>query len=162
MARWLRVALLLLLSPGIVGCDHGTKHLAEQWLTGRRMVDVIPGVLDLRLTPNHDTAFSLLGSHLADPARRILILALVGAIILGTLVLAARRWQQASTLERVAFLTLLGGAFGNFWERLLRGYVVDFIHLAYWPVFNVADLAICVGAGLLLLASRRKVLSSSA
>jgi signal peptidase II len=155
MLRWLRAFLLIGLLPGVVGCDHGSKHLACQWLAGHRVVDVVPGVLDLRLAPNRDTAFSLLGGHLEDPARRYVILAMTGLVLIGAIAAAIARWRAAPTLERIAFLVLIGGATGNFAERLGRGYVVDFIHLAHWPVFNVADVAIVVGVGLLVVAGRR-------
>ena len=146
--------MMVALLPGVVGCDHGSKHLARQWLGGRRVVDVVPGVLDLRLTQNRDTAFSLLGDLVADPTRRYLILVVTGLVLVGAIALALSRWRAATQLERIAFLVLVGGALGNFGERVGRGYVVDFIHLQHWPVFNVADVAILVGVGLLLVAGR--------
>ena len=54
-----------------------------------------------------------------------------------------------------ALTLILGGAVGNFWDRITLGYVVDFIQLYYekwtWPAFNIADSAICVGAAMLIL-----------
>jgi len=50
---------------------------------------------------------------------------------------------------------ILGGAVGNLYDRITLGYVIDFIHIYYkqwsWPVFNIADSAVCVGAGILIL-----------
>ena len=65
-------------------------------------------------------------------------------------VMLAKR-RQANRSERAAYALLLGGALGNMLDRLARGYVVDFIHLHHWPVFNVADVLIVIGAALLLL-----------
>jgi signal peptidase II len=155
MLRWLRALALVGLLPAVVGCDHTTKHLAERWLVAGRAVDVVPGVLDLRLAKNRDSAFSLLGDLITDPARRILLLVLTGIAIVALLAFTLRTWQAASPGMRVGCLVLLGGAAGNFVERLVRGYVVDFIHLAYWPVFNLADVAICAGVGLVWLAAGR-------
>ena len=65
-----------------------------------------------------------------------------------------QRWFFA--LTRLAYASILGGAVGNLYDRILHGKVVDFIswHIgnAYWPTFNVADVGICVGVGLLVIA----------
>jgi len=50
------------------------------------------------------------------------------------------------------FALLLAGAMGNVVDRAVRGYVVDFIHIAWWPVFNVADVAVCLGIVALVIA----------
>ena len=54
-------------------------------------------------------------------------------------------------LSRLGLSLLLGGAMGNFWDRLFMGYVIDFVDLRFWPVFNIADAAIVVGVILLFL-----------
>jgi signal peptidase II len=54
----------------------------------------------------------------------------------------------AGFVEQMAFVLVVGGAVGNVIDRLARGYVVDFIHIQRWPVFNVADAAICAGGAL--------------
>jgi signal peptidase II len=51
---------------------------------------------------------------------------------------------------------VLGGALGNMVDRIVRGYVVDFIHVKGWPIFNVADIAVVVGVGLMLLSRVRR------
>ncbi|HEU4406204.1 MAG TPA: signal peptidase II [Polyangiaceae bacterium] len=142
-------ALLLL-----VGCDHGTKLLAKTTLEpGARRLRLIPGVLDLRYTENHDTAFSLL--------RHLNLSLSAGALVatstacLGFLVALWWSRRRGPRSEHVAYALLVGGALGNIIDRLVRGYVVDFIHLRHWPVFNVADIAIVFGAALLLVARLR-------
>jgi len=50
---------------------------------------------------------------------------------------------------RVALLLITAGAVGNYLDRIVRGYVVDFVHVPYWPTFNVADAYVTVGAVLL-------------
>lgn len=50
----------------------------------------------------------------------------------------------------IALVLILGGALGNYLDRLFRGFVVDFIHVPYWPVFNVADIWLSVGFALLV------------
>jgi signal peptidase II len=79
----------------------------------------------------------------------------VTLLVAGMLVLSFRPNDKQSDWVRLALALVLSGALGNMWDRVLRGYVTDFL-LVYvgdyqWPVFNVADSAICVGAGLLLI-----------
>ena len=153
--RWQKTALFVILLAPIVGCDHASKHLAHRHLAHRDMVDIVPGLLDLRLVKNADTAFSLGGDTIAEPAKLALILALQALGTLGIAVLVVRRWTAAGMSGRIAGALVLGGASGNLSERWLRGYVSDFIRLHHWSVFNLAHIALTVGAVLLLLAVRR-------
>lgn len=148
--RWL-VFLALVLT--ITGCDHATKLMASTDLPDGHSVSLISGLLSLERAHNADTAFSLL-SGIIPTAPRLLLLKT--SATLGTLLIAALtiiRFGRASTIERLAFACLLGGAVGNALDRWRWGYVVDFIHIEYWPTFNVADLSLSVGAGLLLISS---------
>lgn len=74
----------------------------------------------------------------------------VAAIVLVGLVVSYRRIQEADTLTQAALGMVAGGTLGNLVDRLRFGYVVDFIDLRWWPVFNLADSAICVGVGFLM------------
>ncbi|MBN1770480.1 MAG: signal peptidase II [Deltaproteobacteria bacterium] len=148
-SKHLRWAIVLLAS-GVVGCDHATKYAAESHLEEAGPVVVVPGVLDLRYVENRDTAFSLfrlLG--LPSPPALLAGLQLAGLTALG--VFWWRRRRTAGLLEHAAWSVTAAGALGNLLDRVLRGYVVDFIHLHHWPVFNVADAALLVGMGLLIL-----------
>jgi signal peptidase II len=142
----------LLLSVAVTGCDHVTKHLAATALsaTGRT---IVPGVLDLVRVGNTDTAFSLIGDLLPVHTRIQLLTVVMCVFVVVLCAVVATRWRRARTLERVAGAVLLGGALGNTIDRLVRGHVIDWIHVHYWPVFNVADIALTVGVGLLLLES---------
>jgi signal peptidase II len=144
--RW----AMVLLAVGVVGCDHATKYAAESRLEDAGPVAVVPGVLDLRYVENRDTAFSLfrlLG--LPSPPALLAGLQLAGLTALG--VFAWRRRRIARPLEQAAWALTAAGALGNLLDRVIRGYVVDFIHLHNWPVFNVADAALVAGVGLLIL-----------
>jgi signal peptidase II len=70
------------------------------------------------------------------------------------------RLKPTAKLEAISLSLILGGAVGNLIDRLLFGYVIDFLDIYYgsyhWPAFNIADSAICVGAVLLILDSFRK------
>lgn len=150
-----RCLLLLATLLGLFGCDHGTKHLAKVHLQGREALELIPGVFGLRYTENTDTAFSLLGELLSRETRHVLLVTLGGVALVAFLAVVVRRWAELGRWQRFGVVLVLGGGLGNLTDRVLRGYVIDFLHLHSWPVFNVADVAVCVGAPLLLFFGRR-------
>ena len=149
------VALLcLFFVGGLVGCDHATKSAAETVLSSRGVIEIVPGVFDFRYARNHDTAFSLLqGSSI--PHKTTLLAVLASIALVGVGVAWWRRRARATASEHVAFAMILAGAVGNVSDRLRRGFVVDFIHVSHWPVFNVADIAVVAGVLLLALTMLR-------
>jgi signal peptidase II len=126
------------------GLDRVTKILAEETLL-RDPIDLIPGVLTLRLTTNSGGAFSFGQSA---PWFFVGVSAVVAVVILVT------AFRHTSRLVGLSLGLVLGGALGNLTDRAIRapgmrGRVVDFIDFHVWPVFNLADSAIVVGAILL-------------
>jgi signal peptidase II len=113
---------------------------------------LVTNVLELRYTQNHDVGFSLL-RRVPERVRTPLIY--VGSIAgLAFLGLLWSRRRGAGWPEHLAYAVILSGAIGNLTDRMIRGYVVDFVYLHHWPVFNVADAYLVVGGALLLLSSR--------
>jgi signal peptidase II len=108
--------------------------------------------LELRYTENRDVAFNAL-RVIPESYRKPLILA-TGGVAIAALSIALAP-LKGSTARALAFATIFAGAVGNYWDRLARGYVIDFVHLAHWPVFNLADVYIAFGAALLLLLRER-------
>jgi signal peptidase II len=153
MGKTTASAALFLLVVFLVGCDHGTKRMAERHLRGKPRVELISGVLELRYTENRDAAFSLL-RELPPPTRRALLLS--GRLVVCLALLAAVALRRRLGLHPVGLALALAGGLGNVVEYLLRGFVVDFIHVSHWPVFNVADVCLGVGVGLLLLGEQRR------
>jgi signal peptidase II len=152
-----RVAQVLLvgLVLGMVGCDHATKGLAESHLRDQEPVDVVSGVVELRYVQNHGSAFGV-DRVLPPPARTPAIL--LGVLLgVGALLVMWRRHARRPSWQQVAFAMILAGAVGNLLDRIFRGYVVDFIHVQHWPVFNVADVCIFVGVALLALTWKRSL-----
>jgi signal peptidase II len=147
--RW-RLASLALLAP-LVGCDHATKWAAKGALQDQPPRHLLGRVLELRYAENTDVAFNLL-RWMPESARRPALL-LLGALALAALVVAMLRAERPWV--RAALLLVTAGAAGNYVDRLVRGYVVDFIHLTHWPVFNVADAYVVAGAVLLALMASR-------
>jgi signal peptidase II len=138
-------------AAGVVLLDQLTKHLALRELSDGP-TDLV-GSLRLNLTFNDGAAFSL-------GAGRTAWITLVAAVVAVLIIRLGLRADRA--LWAVGLGVVLGGAVGNLVDRFLRagdgfggGHVVDFIDLQWWPVFNVADMSLWVGIGLLLISSWR-------
>jgi signal peptidase II len=145
VSAWPRRALILGAATAVVVVDQVTKTWALH-----HTVDPIHiiGTLRLALTFNPGAAFGL--------GRGITPVLVLGAIVLVVVLLGLGRTasRTASVPAAVAMGVLLGGACGNLVDRLVRhnnGAVIDFIDVRWWPVFNVADASITVGAILLVL-----------
>jgi signal peptidase II len=145
MPNW-RSILVLAVSAGLLGCDHATKVVAEQQLGSGRVVTLVPRVLELRYARNDDVAFSAL-SGWEIPHKGAILLAVSVAVLLGAVAMWIRHRRRAERwgLADAGFGFVLAGALGNLIDRIAHGYVIDFIHLAHWPIFNVADACIVVG-----------------
>jgi signal peptidase II len=153
MTRAGRSAVWLYMVAGLTYVlDRLTKVWAERSLPGRP-ITVIPHVFRLSYTTNSGGAFGL-----GESAPWLFAAATV--VVAAAIVIASTRLGHATTA--VALGLILGGAAGNLTDRalggdsLLGGRVVDFIDLHVWPVFNVADSAIVVGAVLLAVAGLRR------
>lgn len=150
-ARW---PLLLGIAAFVLALDQMSKAWAVEALGDGDIIDLV-GSLRLRLTMNYGSAFSL-----ADG--RGPLISLLALVVVAVLLRTGRHATRPSMA--VALGLVLGGAFGNLVDRAFRagdgflgGGVVDFIDLQWWPVFNVADSAIVVGAILLFLVQWREV-----
>jgi signal peptidase II len=135
----------------VVVVDQVSKHWVLRALDEGRTIDLI-GSLRLNLAFNRGMAFSQ-GAGLGPVIGVVALLVIVGLLVsIG---------RSTSRIYPLAVGMIIGGAVGNVLDRLfrepgwLRGGVVDFIDLQWWPIFNLADVAITVGGGLLLLSSLR-------
>jgi len=139
------------LIAAIVVADQLTKLWALNRLSGGRTIDIV-GSLRFNLAFNKGMAFSQATG--AGP-----IIGALAFLIIIVIVLWMRR--SAAGMSAVAAGLIVGGALGNLIDRLfrndawLRGAVVDFVDLQWFPVFNVADSCITIGAALMVLASLR-------
>jgi signal peptidase II len=127
----------------LVGCDHATKGLATAELDSGNVLSLIRGVMDLHYVENTDIAFNLL-SWVPETIRGpgLLVVGAISVLALGFVLLRAR---SQPPMRRFAFVLLTAGAIGNTLDRVVRGYVVDFVHFHHWPVFNVADAYVTIG-----------------
>ncbi len=135
---------------GIFLLDHLTKVAAMEWLPDTP-VKVFP-FFQLRYVENTGAAFGMMqGGNL-----------LLIFIMLGIIVYLLKSWKELCSygkMVEVGSIFILAGAIGNLYDRIVLGYVVDFLDFLVWPVFNVADSFITVGAclfGISLLSNRTK------
>lgn len=133
--------------------DQITKHIVEGSIAHGAVVTVIPGFFNLIHTENSGIAFSMFAGA-SSPWKLVLLIG-VSLALLVTVVAVALKSRQMNWQTGVGLALIVGGASSNLLDRIRFGQVVDFLDVYYrsyhWPTFNVADSAIVVGAGLLLL-----------
>jgi signal peptidase II len=142
---------LISLIAATVLADQLTKAAALSLLSQGTAVPVLPG-FNLALGFNTGASFGMLGGIMTG--KPLLMAALTGAL---TIAFAVMAFRAQHPLERAGFALVVGGALGNIIDRLRQGAVTDFLDLYWrdwhWPTFNVADIAITLGAVLIIAAS---------
>lgn len=145
---WLSVFVILL--------DQFVKYEAVRSLSYHQPIEILP-VFNLILTFNRGSAWGFLNTAAGWQIGMFSIIAIVVSAIL---IFALYRLPAKSFIQATGISFILGGAIGNLIDRFSQAYVVDFIELhykaRYFPVFNLADLAITLGTGLLILYGLRK------
>lgn len=156
-----RPSLLFLLVVSVVSlaADLGTKWWAKSTLDdptvfGGRKIDVIQGKLAFIFARNRGGAWGLLQDESENVRRPFFLLISLAAITF--IVLLYRRVTPSQTALKWGLPLVLGGALGNLIDRIRYGFVVDFIDVRVtqtfrWPTFNIADIAIVVGVGLMAI-----------
>lgn len=144
-------------SAGVFVLDRLTKIVIRHRVTPWDNFTVIPGFFSIVHTENRGAAFGLF-SESSSEWRTLLLVALALGVMLfiTTLLVQPRRSGLVPTVPlRVGLALVLGGALGNVYDRVLSGAVTDFLEFYFgsyqFPTFNIADSAITIGAGLLLL-----------
>lgn len=137
MRRLLRPAAFV----ALLAADRATKLWAMHDLRFHGPVPVLP-FFELSYVENTGAAFGL--GHGANG-----LFIAVSVVLIAVLVRLLRRWPKDDLWLQAGGLLVLAGALGNLYDRLFYRYVVDFLYLHHWPVFNVADSCITVGACLL-------------
>ena len=128
--------------------DLFSKHLALNYLSHLTPIEFIP-FIDFYLTFNSGVAFGFL-----DLGSRVMsnILTLVGILIVAYMLVLLKNENEST--KKLALSIIIGGALGNIFDRLLDGYVTDFLHLKInnfsFFIFNIADASITIGAVLLI------------
>jgi len=147
MLKWLWVSVATLL------LDQASKLAVDGSMSLYESIPLVP-YFNLTYVHNTGAAFSFLAQ--AGGWQRWLFAGL--AVVMSSIIAVwLLRLQKHETLMAAALSLVLGGAIGNLIDRVAYGYVIDFLDVYYqdwhWPAFNIADSAICVGVGLMLLES---------
>lgn len=148
--RW----LLFLIAAAVVAADRLSKQIIGQRIAPGEARTIIPGVLRITHVLNTGAAFSMFAESASPLAVRN---ALIAFSIAAVLIVSVMLWRVGRhfSLTAVALALILGGAFGNLYDRVRYSSVLDFIEVHiihyHWPDFNVADSCIVIGACLLLI-----------
>jgi len=136
---------------GVILADRLTKYLVARSFEPGEAVTVIPGCFDLTFVHNTGAAFGILS--MMDDAYRVPFFAITSLAAIGLLVYFIRKTRPEDVLLLVSLALIIGGAAGNLYDRLVYGYVIDFVDwyvgFRHWPAFNIADSGITVGIILL-------------
>ncbi|MDO6704770.1 signal peptidase II [Photobacterium sp. 1_MG-2023] len=145
--RWLWLAVL------VFAIDIGSKLLVMDTMGygWPNRIEVLP-FFNLLYVHNYGAAFSFLSD--ASGWQRWLFTAIALGVT-ALLLVWMRRTPATNRIANPAYALIIGGALGNLFDRLYHGYVVDFLDFYigkhHWPAFNIADSAICIGAGMIIL-----------
>ncbi len=143
----------LLVFVSALGLDIVTKHMVQQNMLLHQTIPIIPGLFNLTYIENPGAAFGLLADM--PPFWRSLFFITASMVALCFIVIMFFKCSPDEIWNRTALTLIMAGAIGNLIDRLRLGAVVDFIDVywrnSHWPAFNLADTAISVGVGVLLL-----------
>ena len=140
---------MIVLIAFIIIIDQLTKHLAIKYLKGQSPVVLIKNFLSLHYTENAGAAFGILQE------KRMLFVIITTIFLLVISFYIIKYFNELSLISKIGASVLLGGAIGNYIDRVRHGFVVDFISVKItktydFPVFNIADMFIVVGTILIV------------
>ena len=141
----------IFISIVIIALDQYTKQLAISNLMGKRPIVLIENLLELHFVKNYGAAFGILQNQ------RTFFIIITSLVILGGIAFLFLKKDKVTKFGKFSSWVLIGGAIGNLIDRVRLEYVVDFIKIDLgslydFPVFNVADIFIVAGTGLLIIA----------
>lgn len=143
-----------LIAAVLVVGDRLTKAAIQAHLGAYDSITVIPGLFNIVHVENPGIAFGML-ANLSGAWRDVLLIGFSAVVLIAISAMLLRPASQRDLVLRTALAFILGGAFGNLYDRIVHGTVTDFVEVHagqhYFPAFNVADSAVTIGACLLLL-----------
>ena len=148
-----RRGLYLWISGVVVALDQVAKALVDSLMDLHESHSIIDGLARLTYVQNRGAAFGILSD--ADLPYQSVLFSAISIVALAAIAVYAWKLPAASRLPQVSLALIMGGAAGNLLDRARLGYVIDFVDVYWgrhhWPAFNVADSAITIGVGLLIL-----------
>ncbi|MEK7790619.1 MAG: signal peptidase II [Deltaproteobacteria bacterium] len=145
--------LLISLAGFTVVLDQITKLLMTGLLELHQAMEIVPNFFNFTYVRNTGAAFGLLSK--APESFRVPFFIIIPLVALTVIILIFKKTKETELLMITSLSLILGGAIGNFIDRVRFGYVVDFVDLHWfnkyhWPAFNIADMAIVIGVALLI------------
>ena len=134
--------MALFVAIAVFGIDRFTKLAALGLLDQGRTVNIIPGLFDITLVLNDGAAFGLFKG-------KAVFFIFISIAVIAAIIIYILKNRGIKKLNSIALGMVLGGALGNLTDRIVFGRVVDFLDFQIWPVFNIADSCITIGAALL-------------
>ena len=130
----------------LIGLDWLTKYWIQTSMALNDTIPVIDGIFHITYIHNYGAAFSIL------EGKQGFLLAVTGAAMaaIAIYMVYAQKKKELTPMGLWSLALILAGGLGNFFDRVHFGYVVDFLDFRVWPIFNVADIAVCCGCGLLV------------
>ena len=129
----------------LILADQAIKFLVVSLMELGESIPVFAGIFHITYIENPGAAFGLF-------ANQRLVFIVAGILVIAAACLMYRQLMSEKAIIRWGVALLLGGAVGNLIDRLRIGGVIDFLDFRIWPVFNIADIGICVGVALLMYA----------
>ena len=124
--------------------DFITKYLISNNMKVNESIEIIHNVFDITYVQNTGAAWGIMSSK--SNVLTVVIIALLVLLLVYTIKSKPKKYEKA------AIMMIIAGGVGNLISRFVHGYVIDFLNIHIIPVFNVADISICIGCALLILA----------
>lgn len=124
--------------------DQISKMFVQLSCVLNETIPFIPGVLDITYIHNYGAAFSILQN------KQTFLIIFTSLAMLAITIYVIKEKNKLLSAEIIALALIVGGGVGNLIDRVSYGYVVDFLNIYILPVFNVADMSVCVGSALLI------------
>ncbi len=129
----------------VIVLDQLSKYYIQTNMELNSSIPVIEGLFSITYIQNTGAAFSLL------QGKTIILILIQVFVILAILVYVFLKKNPLHWTLLLSLAFIVGGGAGNLIDRVRFGYVVDYLHFHFWPIFNIADISVCIGCGLLII-----------
>lgn len=135
--------MIIIIIAFLVAVDQLSKNLIQRNMNLNDSIPVVREIFHITYVQNYGAAFGIL-------KHRTGFFVIIGILIITLILLYLSRMSENRRILKAALILQVGGAIGNLIDRVRYGYVIDFLDFRIWPVFNIADMTIVVGVGLLI------------
>ncbi len=137
--------MFYLLILAVIIFDQVSKYYIQTNMDLNNSISVIDGIFSITYIQNTGAAFSVL------QGKTIILIIIQVLVVLSIFVYVFLKKNSIHWTLNVSLALIVGGGLGNLIDRVSYGYVVDFLHFHFWPIFNIADISVCIGCGLLII-----------